>query len=152
MCTLVVTCVYAGVFLRGKISELLSYTRDVCLLVINAHRYLARSDTNHHPPTLTHTFTHSRSQCDELSVPVRLGILVSTRFGSPFRGAELGTFSPLSIPESGEQEGKKTDRKREPKTSHDIGEFVFNHLLKYLRCCVRFTIHRALQSPPPRRL
>ena len=85
--------------------ELLSFTRDVCLFIINAHRYLARSDTNPpnrlnthtHTSMYTHTHTHTHaSQGDELSVPVRLGILVSTRFGSPFRGTELRTFSPLS--------------------------------------------------------
>lgn len=39
-----------------EISELLSFTGDVCLLIINAHRYLARSDTNPQP-SRTHTHT-----------------------------------------------------------------------------------------------
>lgn len=71
-----------------------------------------------------------------------LGLAFSLARGLDPLSEELnsGPF-PLSIPESSEQEGKKTDRKREPRTSHDIGEFVFNHLLKYLPCCVSFTIH-----------
>lgn len=43
---------------------------------------------------LTPTPQPGSSRCDELSIPVRLGVLVSTRFGSAFRGAEPGTFSP----------------------------------------------------------
>lgn len=135
-----------------KISKLLSFTGDVCLLIINAHRYLARSHADPpplHPPKPSHTLTHTRSssQRDELSVPVRLGILVSTRFGSPFRGAELGTFSPSVFQKSSEQQAK-TDRTRAPRTFHYITELVFNHLLKCVPRCVRFEIHSAPQMPP----
>lgn len=138
---LIVMCVYAGAFLHACVwkNKWVIKLHQGCLPSHNKCTQIFGT-LWHQPPTLTHTFTHSSSQCDELSVPVRLGILVSTRFGSPFRGAELRTFSPLSIPESSEQEGKKTDRKWEPRISHDIGEFVFNHLLKYLPWCMSFII------------
>lgn len=97
--TLIIKCVFTGVHSympvgekKIKISVLLSRARNVCLLVLNAPRYLAQLDANPQ-----NTDTYSSSQCDELSFPVRLGILVSTRFGSSFRGAELRTPPPPSL-------------------------------------------------------
>lgn len=119
-----------------KKTVLLSRTRNVCLLILNAHRYLAQLEAN---PQNTDTF--SSSQGDELSFPVRLGILVSTRFGSSFRGAELRTPQPSpTILESREQD-IKTDREAKPRSFRDFFEFVFNYLLKCLPCRVSF--HRA---------
>lgn len=108
-----------------KISALLSFTGDVCLLIVNAHRYLAHSDTN--PPTLTHTYTHSSSQCDELSVPVRLGILVSTRFGSAFRGTELRTFSPSVFQRAANKNERQTG-------SESQGPFMISESLCLIMC------------------
>lgn len=73
-----------------KISQLLN-------LVKEAHnKYTQISGTLRRQLPSTQTL-YSGSQCDELSVPVRLGILVSTRFGSSFRAAEQRTFFPLVI-------------------------------------------------------
>lgn len=78
--TLIIKCVYRGAFLHAflqKKSVLLSRAQNVCLLILNEHRYLAQSDANPQ-----NTDTYSSSQCDELSVPIRLGIIVSLRFES----------------------------------------------------------------------
>ena len=67
----------------------------------------------HNPPP-SHTYAHISSHCDELSVPVRLGILVSRRFRSPFTGTELKTFSPQHFQRvSAASAGRKAENMKE---------------------------------------
>lgn len=68
--TLVIKCVYRIAFLHAcrwkkKISELLSIARNVCLLILNAHRYLAQLDANPQN-TQTHTTVPSVMSCHSL--------------------------------------------------------------------------------------
>lgn len=78
-----------------KISELLSFTRDVCLLIINAHRYLACSDTNPQPShTHLHTAVLSAMSCQSL-----LGLAFSLARGLDPLSEELnsGPFPPSAF-------------------------------------------------------
>lgn len=108
-------CIPACVCLRKYvIIELLGLTSDVCLLIINAHRLLAYGNTNSQP-SHTHTYVQAAIlMCNKLSVPVKLGILVSTRFGSTLTGPELRTLSPQQraeeeCTEKEAEKGRKTD-------------------------------------------
>lgn len=92
---IILECVYVGAFLHACVwrNKWVIKLHQGCLPSHNKCTQIFGT-LQHQPPTLAHTHAHSSSQCDELSVPVRLGILVSTRFRSPFRGAELRTFPP----------------------------------------------------------
>lgn len=90
-----------------KISELLSIARDVCLLILNAHRYLAQLDANPQN-TQTHTAVPSVMSCHSL-----LGLAFSLARGlDPLSEAlNSGPFPPLGILESTEQDKDKRGRK-----------------------------------------
>lgn len=74
-----------------KMSELLSIARDVCLLILNAHRYLAQLDANPQN-TQTHTAVPSVMSCHSL-----LGLAFSLARGlDPLSEAlNSGPFPPL---------------------------------------------------------
>lgn len=87
--------------------------------------------TLHHLTHLRHKHTYSRFQCNELSVPVRLGILVSREFSSLSAELNPGPLPPSALRESvrilckqGNLHGNRTDRTREPKYSQDTRVYI----------------------------
>lgn len=123
--TVIVVCVYAAAFLHACMwkNKWVIRLHQRCLPSHNKCTQIFGT-LWHQPPTVTHTYTHSSSQCDELSVPVRLGILVSTRFGSPFRGVELRTFS------------SQHSRKQRTRSKEDRQEVRAKDLSWYRRVCI----------------
>lgn len=105
---------------KKKISELLSLARDVCLLILNVHRYLAQLDANPQN-TQTHTAVPSVMSCHSL-----LGLAFSLARGLDPLSEALNSGPPhpqLGILESREQDKDKRGRKAK-------------ELSLYLRVCI----------------
>lgn len=167
MCSLILIFlhVYVGAFLHACMkSELLSCTRDVCLLIINAHRYLACSDTSPQPPTLN-TYTHTqRPAFSAMSCQSLLGLAFSLARGLDPLSDELnsGPF-PLSTPRERQkptQAGKQqTWRKKGQTGSQSQGLLMISDSLCLIICwnvfnaewVLQFTekVPKQFQSPPP---
>lgn len=104
-----------------KISKLLSFTGDVCLLIINAHRYLARSHADPPPPhppkpsrTLSRTHTHAAA-LSVMSCQSLLGLAFSLARGLDPLSEELnsGPFPPQYSKKAASNRQRQTGPERQ---------------------------------------
>jgi len=144
-----------------RIRELLSPTRDVCLLIINAHRYLALTP-NPHTHTYIHTAVLSAMSCQSL-----LGLAFSLARGLDPLSEELnsGPFPPQHFQKATEAntERKAANKEERRQTGSESQGTLVMVVNLYLIICwnisraawdLQFTesVPKQFQSPPPCRL